>query len=129
MIEEKKTVELIMDPHTYSQEEMIENIENAICEFSNKEVRVTIAINEWGVYVVTLDYMDKDTRINKMKYRRKLNKKKKVLKRYKEKIREMLEETQNQIENTVLTSQVLTMPKYKNKDYGVYKETGIYRPY
>ena len=67
--------------------------------------------------------------MNKLKYKMKANKKRKNLKKYKEKIREMIEETDNQMENTILTSQVLTMPKYKNKDYGIYKETGVYRPY
>ena len=64
MLEDKKTVELYLDPQTYSEQEMMESIENAAREFSKKDVRVNIDINEWGVYVVKLDYIDRDTYFN-----------------------------------------------------------------
>ena len=82
MIENKKTVELYLDPQTYTEQEMIENIEQAVSEFSKKDVRVNIDLNEYGVYVVKLDYIDRDTYINKLKYRMKINRKERLLRKY-----------------------------------------------
>ena len=81
MLENKKTVELYLDPQTYSEQEMIESIENAAREFSKKDVRVNININKWGVYVVKLDYIDRNTYFNKIKYKLQVNRKKKILKK------------------------------------------------
>ena len=98
MLENKKTVELYLDPQTYSEQEMIENIENAAKEFSKKDVRVNIDINESGVYVVTLDYIDRDTYFNKLKYKRQINRKEKVLrKQIKEQFVKNIYEPANQI--------------------------------
>ena len=88
MLENKKTVELYLDPQQYTEEEMIKSIEQSVNEFSKKDVRVNIDINEWGVYVITLDYIDRDTYLNKLKYKRRLNRKQKILKKYSEQIRE-----------------------------------------
>ncbi len=102
MIENKKTVELYLDPQTYSEEEMIENIEQAVQEFSKKDVRVNIDLNEYGVYVVKLDYIDRDTYINKLKYKMRSNRKDRILKKHKE---------------------------YQEIKYGDYKQTQLYKPY
>ncbi len=98
MLENKKTVELYLNPQIYSEQQMIESIENAAKEFSKKDVRVNVSINEWGVYVVRLEYMDRDTYLNKLKYRRFLNRKERILKRqFKEQIIDKIYEPSNQI--------------------------------
>ena len=98
MLENKKTVELYLDPQTYSEQEMIESIENAAKEFAKKDVRVNININKWGVYVVKLDYIDRDTYFNKLKYKRQLNRKERILKKQiKEQFLKKIYEPANQI--------------------------------
>ena len=93
----KKTVELYLDSQQYTEEEIIKSIEQSVNEFSKKDVRVNVDINEWGVYVIRLDYIDKDTYLNKLKYRRKQNRKKKILKKYSEQIKNNIYEPSNQI--------------------------------
>ena len=96
-MENKKTVELYLDPQTYTEEQMMESIQKAVKEFSKKDVRVNININEWGVYVVTLEYIDKQNYINRIKNRIRLNKKQKMLKKYTEQVIQKIYEPSNQI--------------------------------
>ena len=53
-----KTVELYLESQKYTNKEVIEHIERAVEEFPKKDVRVDIQINEWGVFVIRLEYID-----------------------------------------------------------------------
>ena len=57
-----KTVELYLESQKYSNKEVIEHIERAVEEFPKKDVKVDIQINEWGVFVIRLDYIDQKRR-------------------------------------------------------------------
>ena len=46
---------------------MIENIEKAVNEFPEKDVKVNIQINEWGVYEIKLEYLDRRRRRGRTK--------------------------------------------------------------
>ncbi len=121
-----KTVELYLDPQQYSEEEIIYNVEQAIREFANKDVRLNVDINEFGVYVVRIDYIDKDTYFNKIKYKIRANRNQRISKKYTDRIKESIRVPANQILIAPITESI---PTYEKRKYGEYKETKLYRPY
>ncbi len=62
-----KTVELYLESQKYTNKEVIENIEKAVNEFPEKDVKVNIQINEWGVYEIKLEYLDRRRRRGRTK--------------------------------------------------------------
>lgn len=121
-----RTVELYLDPQQYSEEEIIYNVQQAIQEFANKDVRLNVDINEFGVYVVKIDYIDKDTYLNKLKYKIRANRNQRISKKYTDRIKEKISVPANQI---LIAPTTDSIPTYEKRKYGVYKETKLYRPY
>lgn len=66
-----KTVELYLESQKYSNKEVIEHIERAVEEFPKKDVKVDIQINEWGVFVIRLDYIDQKRRRGREQWKKK----------------------------------------------------------
>ncbi len=120
-MEDTKTIELYIDSNKYSDEQVIGKLEESVKEFSKKDVKVTVDINEFGVYVIRLEYIDRDTYINKIKYRLKLNRKQRILRKYKEEF--FMSKTFD------TSNQIISVPAYEERKYGVYKQTRTYRPY
>lgn len=128
-----KCLEYYMDSKTYSNEEIQKSIDNTKKEFSNKNVKVNIKLNEFGVYIITFSFENKNTFFNRIKL---------IFKRKEKTKRLMIEEKSiNNIKSTNLPTKKnkedkkqekikKRFEKYsKNNGYGKYKTTGIYKPY
>lgn len=63
MNKKEKCVELYFDSKKYNNYDVLEYIKSTQKEFPNKEMNVKVDINEWGVYVIKLNFTDKDTYI------------------------------------------------------------------
>lgn len=101
-MDNKKYLQYYLDSKTYNDDEIQKSIENTKKEFKNKNIQVNVKLNEFGVYVITFKFENKNTIFNLWKG---INNKRK------ERIQKRFE-------------------KYTgNRNYGQYKNTGIYRPY
>lgn len=91
MVKNEKFIEMYFDSKKYNNQDVLNNIKKVKKEYANKDISVKIDFNDWGVYVITLSFKDKDNYLKKLK------------------------------------------SKFKNKkykmNYGVYKKTGMYKPY
>ena len=109
----QKIIENYFDATSYTNQEIMEKIEETKKEFSKKITNVDINLNEFGVYVVTYYFEVKENLFQKIFIKIKktvdFNKKSRE-ERKKEKIKKRLE-------------------KYSGNKYGVYKETKTYKPY
>lgn len=108
MNNEGKCIEYYFDSKNFTKEQLIENIEEAKKEFPNKKVKPELFLNQWGVYILKINFTDKIEYISNFKKRRK-NKKILLLTEKNRKISE---------KRTALL----------NRKYGQYKKTGIFRP-
>ena len=108
MNNEGKCIEYYFDSKTFTKEQLIENIEEAKKEFPNKKVKPELFLNQWGVYILKINFTDKIEYISNFKKRRK-NKKILLLTEKNRKISE---------KRTALL----------NRKYGQYKKTGNFRP-
>lgn len=122
----QRVVENYFDSKIYSNQEIIQSIEETKKEYSKKIVDVDINLNEFGVYVVTYYFKNRDNIFQKIfikiKQRRKKNKtillQERSL-RYEKMTRE--ERKQEKIRKR--------MEKYSGNKYGVYKQTRTFKPY
>ena len=57
----EKLLEYYLDSKSYTYEEIKKNIENIKNEFPNKNVETTITLNNFGVYIVTFKFENKNT--------------------------------------------------------------------
>ncbi len=64
---EQKYLEYYLDSRIYSSEEVQQSIEETKKEFPNKKVKVTIALNDFGMYIITFKFENKNTYFNKIK--------------------------------------------------------------
>ncbi len=108
MKREGKCLEYYFDSKTFTKDELIKNIEDAKSEFPNKKVETDLYLNEWGVYILKINFKDKIEYVSHLKEKRK-NKKVLLLTEKNKKISEK--------RTSIL-----------NKKYGQYKETKEYRP-
>ena len=116
----EKLLEYYLDSKSYTYEEIKKNIENIKNEFPNKNVETTITLNNFGVYIVTFKFENKNTYFTKLKNKllpndenlktSKTTPKKVKVNNKKDKWKSRLE-------------------KYSGCTYGKYKQTGIYHPY
>lgn len=102
MIKEEKCVEYYFDSRKYNELEIIENIKKEEIGFEKKKSEINITLNEYGIYVVKLKFLN--NKISLIKSNRRT--KEKDRKRYKG------YETYNG----------------NNKIYGNYKTTRTYQP-
>lgn len=108
-MKENKQIEYYLDSRNYTNEEVEKSINETKKEFPNKNVKANVTLNEFGVYVVTFEFENKENFLNKIKIFFTKNKSKEQ--RKSEKIQKRFE-------------------KYsKSNVYGKYKSSGIYHPY
>ncbi len=106
---QNKNLEYYLDSRIYSSEEIQKSIEETKREFPNKKAKVSIGLNNFGVYVITFKFENKNTYFNKIKIR--------FWKKFKKTL--LLEnDNKSRLEQY-----------YGQKRYGQYKSTGTYRPY
>lgn len=102
-MEKNKNLEYYLDSRIYSSKEVQKSIEETKKEFPNKEIDVSISLNEFGMYIITFRFENKNTYFNKIKV--------KLWKKFREKTGSDKKENHTQ------------------KSYGNYKTTKTYRPY
>lgn len=108
-MEKNKCLEYYLDASIYSSQDIQKSIDETKKEFANKEVNVSITLNDFGMYVVTFQFKNKNTYWNRIKIRCKRKFQKPLLLDDGKKTR---------------------LEKYSGKNrYGHYKSTGTYRPY
>ena len=108
MNNEGKCIEYYFDSKTFTKEQLIKNIEEAKLEFPNKKIEPNLFLNQWGVYILNINFTDKIKYISDFKEKKK---NRKVL---------LLTE-KNQKISKKRTSLL-------NRKYGEYKKTGEYKP-
>ena len=64
---ETKCLEYYLDSRIYSGEQIQESIDETKREFSNKKIKVRIGLNNFGVYIITFTFENKNNYLNKMK--------------------------------------------------------------
>lgn len=106
---QNKNLEYYLDSRIYSKEEVQQSIEETKKEFSNKNVKVKVTLNDFGMYIITFEFENKNPLFNKIII--------KIWRRFKKTL--MLENGEkNRYE------------QYSGKKcYGQYKETRTYKPY
>lgn len=114
-----KSLEYYFDSKEYTQEEVQENIEEIKREFPNKKIKVETEINNYGVYVLTVHFENKNSLFNKFRIFIKSKKKNTLLL---EQGKEITKSRKNKRPSKKLE-------KYYGKEYGLYKQTKQYRPY
>ncbi len=122
----QKIVENYFDAKAYSNQEILQSIEETKKEYSKKIIDVDINLNEFGVYVVTYYFKTSSNVFQKIfikiKQRRKKNKT--VLLQEKSLGHEKITRKERKREKIRKR-----MEKYSGNKYGVYKETRTYKPY
>ncbi len=122
-----KYLEYYMDSKVYSNKEIQNSISETKKQFPKKDINVNIHLNEFGVYVITYEFENKNTYFNKMKMLYKKRKMEMVQKRKQTKNNENYRESQN-LKNAEKINK--RFEKYSgNNRYGKYKNTGVYLPY
>lgn len=66
-MEKNKNLEYYLDSSIYSGEEIQKNIEKTKKEFPNKKVKVSIGLNEFGMYIITFQFENKNSILGKIK--------------------------------------------------------------
>ena len=104
-MENVKTVQYFFDSKNFNQIEVINNLEKEReKEFENKEAKIDIALNDFGVYVATLTFVKKKKFVNREK------------------------EVKKQ-ENKKLSKYEKLINSQEERVYGKYKATKEFRPY
>ena len=62
-----KYLEYYLDSKIYTNEEVQKSIDETKKEFPNKNVKVSVYLNESGVYIVTFEFENKNTFFNRIK--------------------------------------------------------------
>lgn len=133
----QKIVEDYFDANMYSNQEILQRIEETKKEFSKKIVNVDINLNEFGVYVVTYYFKNKNNVFQKImiKLKGKNKEKKKVLLKEKNDELDLKSKVEKNLEHKKSKEQKekdkikARMEKYTGNKYGMYKQTGTYKPY
>ncbi|MCI8384718.1 MAG: hypothetical protein HFJ33_07715 [Clostridia bacterium] len=102
-METNKNLEYYLDSRIYSGEDVQKSIVETKKEFPNKKIKVTIGLNEYGMYIITFQFQNKNNFFAKIIIR--------IWRKFKK--TRML----NKGENTT------------GRRYGQYKETKTYKPY
>ena len=108
MNNEGKCIEYYFDSKTFTKEQLLKNIEAAELEFPNKKIEPKLYLNQWGVYILKINFKDKIEYISNFKEKRK---NKKIL---------LLTERNKKVSEK--------RTAWINRRYGQYKNTGEYRP-
>lgn len=118
-----KYLEYYMDSQIYSVEDVKNSIDKTKKEFPNKNVKVTIGLNSFGMYIITFEFEDKNTFFNRIRIFFKRKEKKEILM-----LEDGIESSKFEKEQEKLQKR---FEKYSSDiiSYGKYKSTGLYRPY
>ena len=146
----QKVLENYFDSRIYNNQEIEEAISKTKKEFEKKIVNVDISLNEFGVYVVTYYFKNKENLFQKIVVKIKQRKKKKQMlllqekqfelhKKEIKKQRKKENKQKNHIEKAKRKNKTREernkeklqkrIEKYTGNKYGKYKETKTYRPY
>ena len=122
----QRIVENYFDSKIYSNQEIMQSIEETKKEYSKKIVDVDINLNEFGVYVVTYYFKNQDNIFQKIfiKIKQRRNKNKTVLLQERSLVHEKMTREERKREKIRKR-----MEKYSGNKYGVYKQTRTYKPY
>lgn len=122
----QRVVENYFDSKIYSNQEIIQSIEETKKEYSKKIVDVDINLNEFGVYVVTYYFKNQDNIFQKIfiKIKQRRNKNKTVLLQERSLRHEKMTREERKQEKVRKR-----MEKYSGNKYGGYKQTRTYKPY
>lgn len=125
-----KCLEYFLDSKIYSNEEVQNNIDKTKREFPNKNIKVNVFLNEFGVYEVTFVFENKNTFFNRIKifFRKKHNSKLLLAGNKEPQKYKYVKQFYNQNTISVKVQERFEMYSGDNK-YGKYKNTGNYRPY
>ena len=122
----QKIIENYFDATSYTNQEIMEKIEETKKEFSKKITNVDINLNEFGVYVVTYYFEVKENLFQKIfikiKHRKNTNK----IKLLQEKTTDFTKRSRKERKKEKIEKK---LEKYYRNKYGVYKETKTYKPY
>lgn len=151
-----KYLEYYMDSKKYSEEEVEKSINETKKEFPNKKIDVEVYLNNFGVYVITFKFNNKNSFLKSIFIKIKAKRRKNLLlKEHNEKIEITENEEDNnerkkrnvrrgnklnkkaniKKENTIEQRKTKQdkiqkrFEKYYGNKYGQYKNTGTYRPY
>lgn len=108
MNNEGKCIEYYFDARTFTKDQFVKSIEEAKLEFPNKKVEPNLFLNQWGVYILKINFRDKIEYVSNFKEKRKH---KKVL---------LLTEKNRKVSEK--------RTSLLNRRYGQYKKTGEYKP-
>ena len=122
----QRVVENYFDSKIYSNQEIIQSIEETKKEYSKKIVDVDINLNEFGVYVVTYYFKNQDNIFQKIFIKIKQRKKKNKTVLLQEKSLEREKMTREERKQEKVRKR---MEKYSGNKYGVYKQTRTFKPY
>ena len=109
-----KYLEYYMDSKIYSKDEVEKSIDETKKEFPKKEIDVQVHLNNFGVYIITFIFKNKNSFI-----KLRLKKKNKLL----------LAENTKKDKKPKEDKMQKRFEKYSNKIYGQYKATHTYKPY
>ncbi len=112
-----KCIQYYLDSRKYSSKEVLENIEETKKEFPKKKIHVEYKINDFGMYEITFFFENKTTIFGKIKLY------------FKKKKTPLLLANNIETKKNKQTKVEKRKQKYYNHQYGVYKNTGTYRPY
>ena len=122
----QRIVEDYFDSKTYSNQEILQKIEETKKEYHKKIIDVDININEFGVFVVTYYFKVSNNIFHKIFIKIKHRKKKNETKLLQEKSSSFDKKTREERKQEKIKRR---MDKYSGNKYGVYKETKTYKPY
>ena len=58
MNKQVKCIEYYFDSNEYNELEVLENMQKEKLEFPKKEAQINISLNEYGIYVATLEFIN-----------------------------------------------------------------------
>lgn len=122
----QRIVEDYFDSKTYSNQEILQKIEETKKEYHKKIIDVDININEFGVFVVTYYFKVSNNIFHKIFIKIKHRKKKNETKLLQEKSFSFDKKSRKERKQEKIKRR---MEKYSGNKYGVYKETRTYKPY
>lgn len=122
----QKMVENYFDATSYSNQEIMQAIEETKKEYAKKIVDININLNEFGVYVVTYYFKVSENIFKKIFIKIKQRKKKTKTALLQEKNFSHIKMTREEKNKEKIRKR---MEKYSGNIYGVYKKTKTYKPY
>ena len=66
-MKQTKCLEYYLDSRIYTTDEVSKSIEDTKKQFPNKKIKVTLSLNDFGVYIITFRFENKNTYWNKIK--------------------------------------------------------------